>query len=203
VSAAALLKRQRENMTYFEGRIQQLDDDDALSNGQRDADRSARADHAFEVIEILKAVPLATRADFFVVFSELARLSRLQPRGGGWEVRATSGEWLGVRLTDVGLDFSIESLRSRTEANALRFLRCREALRGRQQSDADDSLGGAVPFSPEPDASRVEGDAPAHDNEGLEAAHNSALRHHERSLRRRFSELFSGVEFAGPAARWA
>lgn len=208
MTGAALVARQRGNLAYLDARRQQLANDELLAaEAMAHPNPAGWCDHAFEVLDILRVIPLLTGTDFTDAFGELADLAGVEQHGTVWEVRKTGGEWTGTHLDGLGHGFSLDALKAATDANAARFRRWRNALRN--DEDGESRSDGISPERAATSSSafdRPESERPENNARGL---HTAALKHHDRVLsadefaerRRRFPELFSDIAFTNaPAA---
>lgn len=210
-TAAALLARQRGNLAYLDARWGQLAEDEAHSaKSLTHRDLDGWIDHAYEVMDILRAVPLLGGSDFTNVFGELADLAGIEQHGPEWEVRTAGGEWTGTPLDALSRAFSLESLKAQTEANAARLRRWRNSLRVVDDEDGSRSSGISTKSStalPTVAPQQQADPQPAADMHS-HAARKASVRHHQRALaadklaeyRRRFPELYSGITFTSAAS---
>lgn len=209
MTAAVLLARQRKNLTYLQAQRSQLADNESRAAVEvRSPDLREWDDHAAEVLDILRAVPLLKGRDFTDVFGELADLAGMKQHGETWEVRTAGGVWTGMPLDGLGDGFALDALKAQTEANAARLRRWRTAL-----CAGDENPGGGPDVRRTSAAASSEHDAPTPAvtpapvvQDALEAR-KVALQHHERALsadaiaerRRKFPELFPDVDFSSPS----
>lgn len=120
ITAAALLARQRGNLAYLDARREQLvREESQAAKAMTHLDPVGWGDHAFEVLDLLRAIPILPGADFTDVFSELAHLACLEQHGSAWEVRTPSGEWTGLPLDGLGHGFSFDSLKAQTDRKSV------------------------------------------------------------------------------------
>jgi hypothetical protein len=213
-TAGAILARQRKNYGYLEGQWSQLAADEAQSaRDRRVRDLHLWDDHAFEVLDILRALPIL-RDDFSAVFGTLADLAGLALNGDVWEVQTSGGEWTGTTLTELGNDFGRDAFEAKTAENAARLRRWRATLRGHSESNSgDSSSAGPSPSRSGQSTPRVvistSQTTENVDDEQIRAAREAASRHHDRirdrellaERRRKFPELLAGVGFARSSAQ--